>query len=132
MQLSTHFSGSLHARQHTLQAAKLLLESVCKHILDDLGVLYERNINLDRLYRLAAACLRLGTDARQERLVQLILQHNRPAPVRATSIPPTLLSAAGNMGLAANGLPGFRLQEPLSRGAGSLANYLLQKHLEAK
>lgn len=56
-----------------LTSARQLIESVCKHILDDLGVSYSPNIELPRLWALCAQKLNLAPNQHTEEIFRSIL-----------------------------------------------------------
>ncbi|MGY6631588.1 MAG: abortive infection family protein [Wenzhouxiangella sp.] len=57
-----------------ITAARTLLESVCKHILDDRGILYDGNsIELHELYKMVAKELMLSPDQHNEQVFKQIL-----------------------------------------------------------
>ncbi len=56
-----------------ITAARSLVETVCKHILDNLGVAYEDHGDLVRLYKAAARALRLAPDQQTEEAFRQIL-----------------------------------------------------------
>lgn len=56
-----------------ITAARTLLESVCKHILDSSGVTYEDNAELPTLYTLTAKQLNLSPSQHSEQLFKQIL-----------------------------------------------------------
>lgn len=56
-----------------ITAARTLLESTCKHILDDLGVTYEDRFDLPKLYRLTAEQLNLAPSQHTEHVFKQIL-----------------------------------------------------------
>ena len=56
-----------------ITAARTLLESVCKHILDDLGEDYDPNSDLPPLYRATANALNLAPEQHQEQVFKQIL-----------------------------------------------------------
>jgi Abortive infection C-terminus len=56
-----------------ITAARTLLESVCKHILDDTGVKYSDDADLPRLWALSAEALNLAPQQHQEKLFKAIL-----------------------------------------------------------
>jgi hypothetical protein len=53
--------------------ARTLLESVCKHILDDAGEGYPADADLPRLYHLASTSLNLAPSQHSERVIKQIL-----------------------------------------------------------
>ena len=56
-----------------LTAARTLLESVCKHILDELAVAYQSDADLPKLYRLVAESLRLAPSQHSEQIFKQVL-----------------------------------------------------------
>lgn len=56
-----------------ITAARTLLESVCKNILDDLNVDYDDSADLPKLYRLTADSLNLGPSQHTEQVFRQIL-----------------------------------------------------------
>jgi hypothetical protein len=56
-----------------ITSARTLLESICKHILDDLGKTYEDDLDLPKLYRLTAEQLNLAPSQHTEQVFRQIL-----------------------------------------------------------
>lgn len=56
-----------------ITAARTLLESVCKHILDEQGVVYDDSVDLPKLYRLVASELNLAPSQHTEQVFKQIL-----------------------------------------------------------
>lgn len=56
-----------------ITAARALVESVCKTILDDLGIVYEERGDLPKLYRKTAKALRLTPDEHTDEQIRRIL-----------------------------------------------------------
>ncbi len=56
-----------------ITAARTLLETVCKHILDDAGVPYQEKDDLPQLYRATAKALRLAPSQHTEEVFRQIL-----------------------------------------------------------
>lgn len=56
-----------------ITSARTLLETVCKHILDEAGVSYDAAADLPKLYRLVAQQLMLAPDQHQEQIFKQIL-----------------------------------------------------------
>lgn len=54
-------------------AARSLLEAVCKHLLDELGVEYGKNPDITKLYSLVAENLKLSPDQHSEKIFKQIL-----------------------------------------------------------
>ena len=61
-----------------ITAAKTLLETVCKHIIDEVGKTYGDNDDLPKLYHIAAECLNLAPTQHTEPVFKSIevLKHN--------------------------------------------------------
>jgi hypothetical protein len=57
----------------TITSARSLVESTCKHILDELGVEYDNEGELPKLYKLTAKHLKLGVDQHDEQIFKQIL-----------------------------------------------------------
>lgn len=62
-----------HDPEGAITAAKSLLETVCKHILDDDGVSYPGDADLPKLWALAADVLKLSPRQHQEEVFKAIL-----------------------------------------------------------
>lgn len=56
-----------------ITAARTLLESVCKNVLDDLGVAYEDSFNLPKLYKITTEQLNLAPSQYTEKVFKQIL-----------------------------------------------------------
>jgi hypothetical protein len=56
-----------------ITAAKTLLETVCKHIIDEAGETYGGNDDLPKLYSIAAKCLNLAPSQHSEKIFKSIL-----------------------------------------------------------
>jgi hypothetical protein len=56
-----------------ITAARTLLESVCKHLLDDMGQIYEEKADLPKLYAQCASALNLAPDQHTEKSFKTIL-----------------------------------------------------------
>jgi len=57
-----------------ITAARTLIETVCKHILDDLSITYERNLDMSELYKLTAKELKLAPEQHSEQIFKQILK----------------------------------------------------------
>ncbi|WP_368525376.1 abortive infection family protein [Enterobacter asburiae] len=57
-----------------ITSARSLLETVCKHILDDIDVSYDRNFDMSELYKLVAKELKLAPDQHSEQIFKQILK----------------------------------------------------------
>lgn len=56
-----------------ITAARTLMETVCKHILDDCGIVYQSDADLPKLYRLTAEQLKLAPNQHSEQIFRQIL-----------------------------------------------------------
>jgi hypothetical protein len=56
-----------------ITAARTLLESVCKHVLDDAGIAYPDDADLPKLWAMSAEALNLAPHQHQEKLFKTIL-----------------------------------------------------------
>ena len=56
-----------------ITAARTLLESVCKHVLDDAGVAYDQSADMPKLYGLTAETLNLAPSKHTEKVFKQIL-----------------------------------------------------------
>ncbi len=56
-----------------ITAARTLIESVCKHILDKAGIAYPSDVDLPKLYHLTAECLQLAPSQHSSRTMRQIL-----------------------------------------------------------
>ena len=57
-----------------ITASRTLLETVCKHILDDLSITYDRNLDMSELYKLTSKALNLAPDQHGEQIFKQILK----------------------------------------------------------
>ena len=57
-----------------ITAARTLVETVCKHILDDLKIPYDRNLDMSELYKLTSKELNLAPDQHGEQIFKQILK----------------------------------------------------------
>lgn len=57
-----------------ITAARSLIETVCKHILDDQGVTYESDVELPKLYKMTARAMNLAPEQHVEKPFQQVLQ----------------------------------------------------------
>lgn len=57
-----------------ITSARSLLETVCKHILEDIEVSYDRNFDMSELYKLVAKELKLAPDQHSEQIFKQILK----------------------------------------------------------
>lgn len=57
-----------------ITAARTLIETVCKHILDDLNITYDRSLDMSELYKLSSRELNLAPDQHAEQIFKQILK----------------------------------------------------------
>jgi predicted transcriptional regulator len=71
------WQGALERRitdpEGAITLSRTLLESVCKHILDDLNISYDDGMELPKLYRLLATALNLAPAQHTEQIFKQIL-----------------------------------------------------------
>jgi Abortive infection C-terminus len=56
-----------------ITSARALLETVCKHVLDDLGIGYDESADLPKLYRLTSEALKVAPSQHTEHVFKQIL-----------------------------------------------------------
>jgi hypothetical protein len=127
------WSKALRRRQSDAEGAitmaRTLLESVCKHILDDLEVSYDENDDLPKLYRATAGALNLAPSQHTEEAFKRILGG-------CTSVVEGLGTLRNRLsdshGRGKSGIrPAARHAELAVNMAGSMATYLIAT-LEAR
>jgi hypothetical protein len=115
-----------------ITSAKTFLESVCKHILDDMGVSYTQNHDLPKLYRLTSEQLNLAPDQHTEEIFKRILGGCQSVVEGLGAVRNKLGDAHGK---------GRQLVKPAPRHAelavnlaGSMATFLIRtwEHQQAK
>lgn len=106
-----------------ITAARTLLESVCKHILDDAGVKYQHS-NLPKLYKLTAETLQLAPDPKTETVFQSVLSGCTDVVVGIGSIRNKLGDAHGKGRSSVK--PDARHAELAVNVAGAVATFLVQ------
>jgi hypothetical protein len=67
------FERREHDPEGAITSARSMLESTCKHILDELGELYSEKNDLPKLYKKAANALSLSPDQHKEQIFKQIL-----------------------------------------------------------
>lgn len=106
-----------------ITSARTLIETVCKHILDDMNVQYDETVDLPKLYRETAKVLNLAPSQHTEEVFKQILG-GCTAVIEGLGTLRNRLSDAhgkGKMGIK----PAPRHAELAVNLSGSLASYLL-------
>ncbi len=96
-----------------ITASRALLETVCKHILDDLSVAYDDSADLPKLYRITSEALRVAPSQHTEQVFKQILGG-------CTSVVEGLAALRNRLGDAHGG--GSRRIKPASRHAQLAVN----------
>jgi len=107
-----------------ITAARTLLETVCKHILDDLGANYEEGADLPKLYRLTADQLNLAPSQHTEQIFKQILGGCQSVIEGLGALRNRLSDAHGKGKSAVR--PASRHAELAVNLAGSMATFLVQ------
>jgi len=110
--------------------ARTLLESVCKHILDDRQIVYDDGIDLPKLYRLVANELELAPDQHTEEIFKRILGGCQSVVEGLAAVRNRLSDAHGKGHRPAK--PEDRHAELAVNLAGSMATFLVRTHQEQK
>jgi hypothetical protein len=106
-----------------LTSARTLLETVCKHILDESAVPYDSAADLPKLYRLTAQQLNLAPEQHQEQIIKQILGGCHAVVEGLGAIRNKLGDAHGKGKLAAKPAP--RHAELAVNLAGAVATFLI-------
>ena len=106
-----------------ITSARTLIESVCKHILDESGITYDDGLDLPKLYKLTAETLKLAPSQHTEQVFKQILG-GCTAIVEALSSLRNRLSDAHGKGKIGS-KPASRHAELAVNLSGALAIYLL-------
>lgn len=112
--------------QGAITAARTLLETVCKRILEDAGQSYEDGAELPKLYGLAAATLKLAPDEHTEKAFKSILGSCQNVVNTLGTIRNRLGDAHGQGRMKARPLP--RHAALAVNLAGSTALFLVETH----
>jgi len=107
-----------------ITSARSLLESVCKHILDDLAVTYEESLDLPKLYRMAAEQLNLAPSQHTEQVFKQILGGCQSVVEGLGSLRNKLSDAHGKGRKAVR--PSARHAELAVNLAGAMAMFLIR------
>jgi Abortive infection C-terminus len=110
-----------------ITSARSLLESVCKHILEERDVLYKDDGDLQRLYKLTAKTLQLSPDTQKEEVFKQVL-------TGCTSIACGIAGLRNAFGDShGQGIKGKEAESRHARlavnSAGTLALFLIETHL---
>jgi hypothetical protein len=110
-----------------IRAARTNLESVCKHICDERGQEYQKDDDLQRLYKATAQALMLGPDQHTEQVIKQILSGMNTTVNGMAGLRNALSDAHGK---------GKKAARPRSRHARlavnvgfSLSTFLIETHL---
>jgi Abortive infection C-terminus len=106
-----------------ITAAKTLVETVCKHILDEAGASYGESDDLPKLYSAAAACLNLAPSQHSEPLFKSILGNCQAVVGHLAGLRNRLGDSHGQGKRAVRPLP--RHAELAVNLAGSMAMFLV-------
>jgi len=107
-----------------ITTARTLLESVCKHILDETGVAYEEDADLPKLYKAVATQLNLAPSQHTETIFKQILG-GCTAVVEGLGAVRNRLSDSHGKG-AKGAKPDIRHAELAVNLAGSMATFLIE------
>jgi Abortive infection C-terminus len=106
-----------------ITAARMLLESVCKHILDEAGKPYDSDVDLPKLWALTAENLNLAPHQHQEEVFKTILGNCQPVVNYLGAIRNKIGDAHGQGKLASKPKP--RHAELVVNLAGTMASFLV-------
>ncbi|MBU0719579.1 MAG: abortive infection family protein [Planctomycetes bacterium] len=112
-----------------ITAARTLLESVCKHVLDERGVAYDDGVELPKLYRLVADELNLAPSQHTEQVFRQILGGCQAVVEGLGAVRNKLSDAHGGGKLRAK--PSSRHAELAVNLSGAMATFLVST-LEAR
>ena len=112
-----------------ITSARTLLETVCKHIMDNVGIPYEDRFDLPKLYRLTAKALSLAPSQQTETILRQITG-GCTAVVEGIGAMRNALGDAHGKGQS-SAIPQNRHAELAVNLAGSLAVFLVQTWEEA-
>lgn len=107
-----------------ITAARSLLETVCKHILDDLGVDYQHHFDLPKLYKLTAQALHLAPSQQSQSLLRQVLGAATTL-VEGIGAMRNLLGDAHGKGVS-SARPEARHSEFAVNVAGAVATFLVE------
>ena len=107
-----------------ITSARTLLETVCKHILDEAAQTYDPTMELPKLYRLTVLQLNLAPDQHQEAIFKQILGGCQTVVEGLGAVRNRLGDAHGKGRLAAK--PSARHAELAVNLAGAMATFLVQ------
>ena len=108
--------------------ARTLLETVCKHILDEIGVRYTDKEDLPKLYAMAARSLNLAPEQHSERAIKTILGGMMTVVNGLGTLRNKLSDSHGRGGKPVK--PSPRHASLAVNLAGALATFLVETHLQ--
>lgn len=114
-----------------ITAARTLLETVLKHLLDDLGVTYTDREDLPKLYGMVATALNLAPSQHSEEAFRTILG-GATTVVNGLGTLRNRLSDSHGKGTKARVKPSARHASLAVNMAGALASFIVETHLERK
>lgn len=113
-----------------ITVARTLLETVCKHILDDVGTPYSDKDDLPKLYGLSAKALRLAPDQHTEEPIKAILGGAMNLVNGIGTLRNRLSDAHGKGATKLPVKPSPRHASLAVNTAGAVATFLIETHLE--
>jgi hypothetical protein len=108
----------------------MLLETVCKRILDDLKISYTNKEDLPKLYSLTASALNLAPDQHSEEAIKAILGGAMTVVNGIGTLRNRLGDSHGRGGKPVR--PAARHASLAVNMAGALATFLVETHIERK
>lgn len=125
-----HWQKALERKQHDSEGAittsRSLIESVCKHILDERGVEYEDTTDLPSLYKLTASQLNLSPEQHTEKIFKQILNGCKSVVEGLGAVRNKHGDSHGKGKYSLKPAP--RHAELAVNLAGTMASFLLQTH----
>jgi hypothetical protein len=113
-----------------ITVARTLLETVCKRILDDLGITYTDKQDLPKLYSMTAIALNLAPNQHSEEAIKAILGGAIAVVNGIGTLRNRLSDSHGRGGKPVR--PGARHASLAVNMAGTLATFLVETHMEKK
>lgn len=111
-----------------ITATRTLLESTCKHICDERGVVYENSWDLSRLYKATAGAMEIAPDQHSEQVIKQILSGVSTVVAGLGSLRNSLSDAHGRGKRAVRPAP---RHAKLAVNAGfAIAGFLIDTHVE--
>jgi len=109
-----------------ITSARTLLETTCKHILDEIGIEYDDDLDLPKLYKLTAENLNLAPDQHTEQIFKQILSGCYSIVVGLGSLRNKLSDAHGKSSKQYK--PSERHAELAVNLAGTMTTFLLETY----